>query len=771
MKKVGNYIKKYLTMKENRKKVISISTLLIVAIIAIIVIPKAFSNVQPIEKVTINSEENLNYQDMEPGSWQVRKSAKWISYGKARITFEVNSVLKMDKAEADILLVLDTSGTMRDKKLTQMKEDTTDLINKILKHDSQQVGLIIFNDDATILSDFTRDGNKLIDEINNLRENGETNYYKALKKVDEVLKDYTPTEEKGCIVLFLTDGIPSIDSPNEVNLYHVLKNKYPYMTVHGVQYDMGDSIKPALANICEAPLAADIGNLNYSLSNAAMTRRYYTNFSITDYINNEYFEIESEKDIDPYSGKVSLTEENGAQKVYWNMGRFGTGLKTHMTIDVTLKEKYLGQEGLYPTNLKEIINTSLDGVEEDVESELTPILQGFYPVKYDGNAPAGCTVTGIPEQENHMVFETVGLSATIPKCNGYQFKGWKIITTNVKKINDDYFTMPANDVLIRAEWSKVTVEKTMDGQVFSGKELYNIIAKKGQLDTNVDFTSSNLTAGVYEYSPTKENEYPVYYYRGPVTNNNVIFSNQCWKIVRTTDTGGVKLVYNGKPGSDGSCKNTGTASEVMKNGYNYNNGSDRKDVNNAFLGYLTGSGSDEAGYKNNTWKSLIMLQIDSWYSSNISAANRNRLEDTVYCNDRRLVSGGEWITTPAVFEGHNRALEKRVDLTCADTDSLTVSKDVGNGALSFPTALLTLDELILAGLGEDSYLNTGETWWTMTVDSLVDSWHAFVIIASNGMVDKGKTSDSHGVRPAVSLKPHIVVWDGDGSEEDPYIIP
>ena len=757
-------------MKENRKKVISISTLLIVAIIAIIVIPKAFSNVQPIEKVTINSEENLNYQDMEPGSWQVRKSAKWISYGKARITFEVNSVLKMDKAEADILLVLDTSGTMRDKKLTQMKEDTTDLINKILKHDSQQVGLIIFNDDATILSDFTRDGNKLIDEINNLRENGETNYYKALKKVDEVLKDYTPTEEKGCIVLFLTDGIPSVDSPNEVNLYHVLKNKYPYMTVHGVQYDMGNSIKSALANICEAPLAADIGNLNYSLSNAAMTRRYYTNFSITDYINNEYFEIESEKDIDPYSGKVSLTEENGVQKVYWDMGRFGTGLKTHMTIDVTLKEKYLGQEGLYPTNLKEIINTSLDGVEEDVESELTPILQGFYPVKYDGNAPAGCTVTGLPEQENHMVFETVGLSATIPKCNGYQFKGWKIITTNVKKINDDYFTMPANDVLIRAEWSKVAVEKTMDGQVFSGKELYNIIAKRGQLDTNVDFTSSNLTAGVYEYSPTKENKYPVYYYRGPVTNNNVIFSNQCWKIVRTTDTGGVKLVYNGKPGSDGSCKNTGTASEIKKSEYQIDRNVDVFWANNAYLGYRIGNWDKPFG---NLFYSTIMTEVNNWYQANIASTYRDRLEDTIWCNDRRIVSGGTNITVPAVYEGHNRLIDKRVDLTCVQNDSYTVSTEIGNGTLPNPVALLTLDELILAGLGESSYLNTGETWWTMTVDSLVDGRPlvGFVAIASSGMADKGQINHTHGVRPAVSLKPHIVVWDGDGSEEDPYIIP
>ena len=38
---------------------------------------------------------------------------------------------------------------------------------------------------------------------------------------------------------------------------------------------------------------------------------------------------------------------------------------------------------------------------------------------------------------------------------------------------------------------------------------------------------------------------PVYYYKGNVQNNNVLFGGICWKIVRTTETGGVKIVYNG----------------------------------------------------------------------------------------------------------------------------------------------------------------------------------------------------------------------------------
>ncbi len=37
--------------------------------------------------------------------------------------------------------------------------------------------------------------------------------------------------------------------------------------------------------------------------------------------------------------------------------------------------------------------------------------------------------------------------------------------------------------------------------------------------------------------------------------NNVIFANHCWKMIRTTDTGGVKMIYNGEP-ENNQCLNT-----------------------------------------------------------------------------------------------------------------------------------------------------------------------------------------------------------------------
>ena len=45
---------------------------------------------------------------------------------------------------------------------------------------------------------------------------------------------------------------------------------------------------------------------------------------------------------------------------------------------------------------------------------------------------------------------------------------------------------------------------------------------------------------------TDENGKEIYYYTGNITNNNLVLNNYCWKMVRTTETDGVKLIYNGK---------------------------------------------------------------------------------------------------------------------------------------------------------------------------------------------------------------------------------
>ena len=107
--------------------------------------------------------------------------------------------------------------------------------------------------------------------------------------------------------------------------------------------------------------------------------------------------------------------------------------------------------------------------------------------------------------------------------------------------------------------------------------LFYKIKSSADKTTRIDFNTSNGT-GIYTTTAT-ENNVPVYYYRGAVDNNHVIFANFCWRIVRTTETGGVKLIYDGVP-SNGQCNNTGEATTIGNIQFNTNYNSP------AYVGYM-----------------------------------------------------------------------------------------------------------------------------------------------------------------------------------------
>ncbi len=150
--------------------------------------------------------------------------------------------------------------------------------------------------------------------------------------------------------------------------------------------------------------------------------------------------------------------------------------------------------------------------------------------------------------------------------------------------------------------------------------LYEMMRKSSVMDniqsdyvsssTGINFKaiSSNTNGkGVYERKGTENQQYPIYYYRGEVDNNNVLFANYCWKIVRTTETGGIKLIFNGTPSSSNACNNTGTASQLTVKAFNINYDSLSQ------VGYRYGT---FYGYKQGTVNGAI-------YGSSVSYGNGN----------------------------------------------------------------------------------------------------------------------------------------------------
>lgn len=572
---IANCIQKFkINFKKNK---LAILTLLITILLGIIYLfPQSFASLTPVKSIEINSEK-LNYEEKVPGAFKVTKSAEWTKKDEAEIIFDVESIQKINYEYTDVIFVLDISDSMKGEKLEKVKSDTIGLINKLLQDNNNKAALITFETDSVILSNFTNEKDSLINSIKNLQTGDMTNYYQALKNVDNILKKYKKEANRECVILFLTDGYSNEDIPSEIGEYNYLKSQYPFITINGIQYEMGDEILEPIKMVSDNQYIANMETLNNILLEAYIVGVKYNKFVLTDYIESDYFYLEDEKDIYTDSGIISFDKEN--QKIIWSLDDYESGKKVRMKLNVKLKLNL--ESGIYPTNKKENLESDIEGVKEVIEVNKTPILSSKYTVKYDSNAPDECTPTSIPTEKQHFVFDTVEVSSNVPKCTGYQFKGWKVVTDNVTQVNEDFFIMPEKDVIYKAMWGKINLKKSMTGTIDEGLTLYK------QIQNDMNESSKNVMKYTGDTSTFKGDK-DIYYYYGAATNNNVIFANYCWKIVRTTTTGGVKLIYNGLPKS-GRCSNTGSYSILTKTQMNsssnyvaYNTSSNSL----AYLGYM-----------------------------------------------------------------------------------------------------------------------------------------------------------------------------------------
>lgn len=323
------------------------------------------------------------------------------------------------------------------------------------------------------------------------------------------------------------------------------------------------------------------------------------------------------------------------------------------------------------------------------------------------------------------------------------------------------------------------------------RELVEMIKPEAVLDniqstyvtnsTGIDFSqisSDTNGKGLYILHGTENNQYPIMYYRGDVKNNNVKFANFCWKIVRTTETGGVKLIYNGIPDNNGQCTAIGASAAIGNSKYSSSYG------DNTYLGYMfgmVGSSSYELTHRNR-YDSTIKGKIDSWYEENMTSYTE-KLEDTAWCNDRSVVPDSSYPgagtgVSKSSYGARNRLYNNKIPtLECVnENDRFTVSSENGNGALTYPIALLTADEIVYAGAvnsksNSSYYLNNGDWWWTMSPFYFLGSYaHAFHVNASGDLIYNSSINYEYGIRPSISLKQGTKVESGEGTMENPYVI-
>ncbi len=508
------------------------------------------------EEIPVVEDVSNDYNN--PGSVKVSTTAKWTGLGKAQIKVNLNTeaVPKNDYIK-DVILVMDASNTMTSTDYSNVKDGFVDAMKSILSEEENQVALISFNSEATILSSFTRDEEALTNAVNSITPGGASNYSNALKKVGELLNNYTPQENRDLVVIFFAGGASTEGTSSEKGEYLTLKDNYPYITISGIKY-YESIISDSINNISDHVFATSKDEIKTTLLEATVNPVKYDKLIVTEYLD-EYFTIDSMTNI---SGNVTITEEGNKQKVVWNFGSdFSTGSSGVLTLNAHLKDEYQEVEDFYPiSQSRSIVYKVHDNSEKTMNSTKTPVIKNKFSIIYNTNPPDGCNIEDTIT-EKQFVFRNVQKRVEELSCEGYLFKGWAIDDSesdDITYINDNTFIMPSRDVHINGTWAKQNITKAMNGTVFEKMSLYDVIAKDAGTAYVKEYTNPHQDS-IEEGLSTEK----IYYYDGETTTNNniiknknnVIFADHCWQMIRTTDTGGVKMIYNGEV-VNGKCLDT-----------------------------------------------------------------------------------------------------------------------------------------------------------------------------------------------------------------------
>ncbi len=376
------------------------------------------------------------------------------------------------------------------------------------------------------------------------------------------------------------------------------------------------------------------------------------------------------------------------------------------------------------------------------------------------------------------------------------------------------------------------LNKTWKGKIIvtvtAAKELPTLLSKiLGENNANVSepqtTPGSAISADTEAVLASTEDDYETsYYFRGAVTNNFVEYANMCWRIVRITGNGSIKMVlynYNGltstnnTPSSSTPCNVTGdTYAYARFEGDTYKSKFNSSYNDNAYVGlmYGTDGASSYVEAHANTNASTILTNLNKWYTNVLSKQanfNDSQLADTIWCNDKSVVTdttfNPDGLTLGTKYgygtnKNYYSAIKRLVQasswgtggtgpsLICPNDNNggklskFTVSDTTyGNGALSgyAKIGLLTVDEIAFAGgayatTNSKYYLkgNANSGYWRALSPSGFGSGGAGVWIV-NGKLSYpdvgGRVNNSGDVRPSLSLVSTTNVT-GEGTATNPY---
>ena len=436
---------------------------IIFAVSAVVSLPifAAFAANVPVRKVDLESD--INYAAGDAGAWHVDKEAYWTKKGVANIDLTLNANPVRSDKHYDLVLVVDQSGSMFGDTIDEAKADMKEFANVLLSDGQSRMALISFSDRSFLRSGFTNDVATIERGINGLHADGSTNYYNAYNRVLSLLEDYEPVAGNDLCVMLVSDGYPNDGHPREVAEYKLLKEKYPNSFVYGVQYGMGYAGN--MLNVTDKMEKSDHTTFLDKMMSLSGLRLSFDTMILSDYINNQYFELTGKMTGD---GRKTVDAANdGTPMVIWDVSKTGFNgtMPRKLTVEIKLKDEYINDEdGLFPTNKQLRGISSIKGINSDSLTFASPVLKLKYWVRYEANAPDGCTVEGtLPTAREEVVFSTVRIADTAITCGDWDFKGWIIRTESAERINKDYFIMGNEDIYIEGTWGRPAITKSTEG--------------------------------------------------------------------------------------------------------------------------------------------------------------------------------------------------------------------------------------------------------------------------------------------------------------------
>ena len=329
------------------------------------------------------------------------------------------------------------------------------------------------------------------------------------------------------------------------------------------------------------------------------------------------------------------------------------------------------------------------------------------------------------------------------------------------------------------------IDNTLAGTVLRNNKVQTPLTTPGTAGSTAD---EALLASAEDDNGTS------YYFRGAVTNNYVEFANKCWRIVRVSGDGSVKLILHndnitGVANPCDAANNSTSAAFARYSGATYKSRFNSSYNDNAYVGFMYGTAgsSDYATTHANTNKSTILTNLETWYTNNLKTYE-SVIADTVWCNDKTNVTDTSY--NPWSYGGNATGLGYGTNKTYygATQRLVSTSGSAGgtgpslkcNGELSkinSKIGLITADELAFAGYASNlanttTYLqeNATATWWSLSPGYFNDSV-AFVCVVNgdDGYFTNYSVLTDVAVRPSISLKSTTNVT-GNGTSENPFIV-